>query len=209
MNQNVDYEVLIDPEQRCGKRSTQRLFIATEGSNSEPKYFSDLGKLIKTSIKLIHVKGIRRLGLSDPEHVFERIKIALNDEEKYKPNDDYVVVVDKDKWSLDLIETLCKNYGVKIFVSNPCFEVWILFHLINKNQVNRLISSNSCDDFIDEIKQYFNHHNKDKPLRRWDYAQYPKAIDIAKQLDVKPNELVPENPGSRIYRLIEKLVTKD
>lgn len=42
------------------------------------------------------------------------------------------IVIDKDNWdNIEEIINYCKEKGYYVFISNPCFELWLLFHWID------------------------------------------------------------------------------
>lgn len=47
-------------------------------------------------------------------------------------DDIFGIVIDKDNWhNLDEIISYCKLKNYKIYISNPCFELWLLFHWLD------------------------------------------------------------------------------
>ena len=94
-------------------------------------------------------------------------------------------------------------------VSNPCFEVWILFHHLANRRSNGCNIFKDCDKVIDHIKEnYDDHHGRSRPLKKDDYYKYELVIEFAKDMDSSPNNPIPDNPGSRIYKFLERLKNK-
>lgn len=117
--------------QKAAPSRDARIFIIVcEGSNREPDYFDFFDRLTsKIKVKTVPSEG----GKSSPKHLIENAIVAEN---KYNSDQgDYVlwIVVDVDKWiNHGHIHTLfqeTKNKNWRIAISNPCFEVWLAYHI--------------------------------------------------------------------------------
>ena len=54
----------------------------------------------------------------------------------FEENDEIWVAFDRDDHPrFEEAIALCKNYGIKIGRSNPCFEVWLTLHIQEYNQI--------------------------------------------------------------------------
>lgn len=133
------------------------LFIAFEGSVTEPKYFLSINQILKDSpnysVKIYPIIRFRRDGLSHPKHV--RDGIIEYFEEKIKSNfdkkrDELWIVIDIDHHFKGIkgkseesayneyLESLNTKNGIAIkpAISNPSFELWLLLHFVRAEELN-------------------------------------------------------------------------
>ena len=194
---------LIHPKK--GSRSKRRIFIATEGFRSEIKYLKALGDLIKTNIELIIIlRQSSDSGLSAPQYVFQTI-IDKKSTIDYRIGDNFWIMIDTDRWDIEPILSLCNDNNLSLIISNPCFEIWVLFHYLKRNQINTLQAFPNCGSVEIAIKEFDNHFSKTRPVTKRTFNGLQKAVWFAKKLDIDINSAIPENPCSRMYKLIEEL----
>jgi hypothetical protein len=111
-----------------GQRRYRRLFvIATEGAQTEPRYFA----MFNSDQATIQVKVLRPGRKSDPYHVLEKLRRYLKDE-GLRQSDEAWIVVDADQWPEERLRQLYQwrqeKAGHGLAVSNPKFEFWLLLH---------------------------------------------------------------------------------
>lgn len=109
-------------------RDARCFFIVAEGEREE-NYFL----WFEQKSKRIRVEIIAKEGkASAPKHMLARLQKFLP-ENAIQPGDQIWFVLDVDRWkreSIDELQTLCSDYeGWATAISNPCFEVWLIFHL--------------------------------------------------------------------------------
>ncbi len=128
-------------------RDPNTLFvIASEGTETEPAYFTALQQHILRTPQLNRIVKIEVLSRkdkgdthSDPKHI-----LALLDEFKaeyvVQADDELWLLIDRDHRKNDVekrkiadIQQLCKQKGYKFCLSTPCFELWLLLHLTPLN----------------------------------------------------------------------------
>lgn len=192
-----------------GSRSKRRIFVVTEGFSSEKKYLKALGDIIKTNIELILIaRESKDSGLSAPKFVLQTI-LTKKDSLDFRVGDSFWMIIDKDLWDISTIAPLCEENDISLVVNNPCFEVWILFHYIQRNQINTISEFSNCESIGVKIKEFDNHFSKTRPVIKRTFFGLEKATEIARLLDVNQNNEIPENPGSRMYKLIDLLRSSD
>lgn len=126
-----------------------RLFIIVAEGDREDAYF----KFFNAQNQRIRIQIIpREEGRSAPNFFLERIQNhADSGGWSPKDNDSIWFVLDVDRWSREVIETLriqCEqNNNWYIGISNPCFEVWLLFHFLNSLPDN----GESCSDLKQQL----------------------------------------------------------
>jgi len=84
-------------------------------------------------------------GKSAPQHILANIK----NEKKHKGGDSFWIVCDVDYWKKERIEKVtneCSKIKVGYAFSNPCFEIWTLYHKNNIDSLPEFPNSQSCKD---------------------------------------------------------------
>ncbi len=108
------------------------IVIIAEGEDKEEKYFKTVREIIRTQRVKIEVVG-QEEHKSAPNFIEARINKAKKD---YQLDEVDIVwlVFDKDKWEehslFGIPASLDKKFDfkIKLAVSNPCFEVWLMCH---------------------------------------------------------------------------------
>jgi hypothetical protein len=79
-----------------------------------------------------------------PLHIFKEAKEALRSCENYFQDVDRLcIIADRDLHSFfetqyDTLASNCLAEGVDIFISNPCFELWLLLHYSNLQEYDQI-----------------------------------------------------------------------
>ncbi len=187
-------------------RSSKRIFIAVEGFQTEKKYLKALGDEIKTNIEIIVInRQLQHSGLSAPEYVHQTI-LQKKESTEYRAGDEFWIIIDKDSWITDEVIRKCEEDNICIITNNPCFEIWILFHYLNRNQTNTICGFENCQSVKDEIKVHDDHFSNSRPVIHRTFRGLSTAVWISKKLDISPRNDYPNNPGSRMYKLINILL---
>ena len=116
-------------------------FIACEGKKTEYRYFEGLLKAreelgIKSLIEVLPIRHGPGTN-SHPLTIITEAKAAMDRCDVYFPEFDTVcIIVDRDAKSFTdtqylQAEALCKQNDFRFIVSNPCIEIWFLFHYTN------------------------------------------------------------------------------
>lgn len=153
------------------------------------------------------------------ELIVENIGETLNEQFiPYAPEIDKIcLVVDRDPESFtgsqfDYVKNACAANDVRLYVSNPGFELWLLMHSENfasmKEDLTARFSRMKPSAFLEHVekllKQEFGGYNKSKPKTE----QFMQAIDtaitneksLAEDVDALKNEM-----GSNVGLLIEEM----
>lgn len=193
-----------------GVRDAKLVVIATEGLNTEPKYFKDLA--CKYRCSKIHVEITKRgTTASSPEHVLSELN-KFKREYRLNKYDEMWMVVDKDRWpekNLAQVATKCVQKKINLAVSNPCFELWLLLHIADiatyRNEEKQSLNQ-SCQNLEKELRKVLGSYNKEIPDTSRFLPTVGLAIQRAKALDLNPKERWPQSLGTRVYILVEKLI---
>jgi len=186
-------------------RDTNLIIIATEGNKREQHYFTmDLF----TNNKKIQIQIIPAFdNKSSPKDVLDKLHEYTSDFQ-FDEDDQFWLVIDKDRWDkagLYEIISLCNDSNYRVALSNPCFELWLLLHFRKVAELDLNDSMSSTD-----IKNIFNPQLADRDEGSYDatFARWvPHALEEAPKLDKHPNAPFPDCPGTRVYKLVEQLVS--
>jgi len=190
-----------------GTYRDDRLFIiATEDTHAPARYF----EIFKNPRIKVHVLPTEQ-GLSAPQHVLERLDKYIREYETKDKIDQFWLMLDTDDWikpnHIQNFKKVCAEAVKKRFQlahSNPCFEVWLLLHLTELDASKQF---NNADEAISHLKCVLGEYSK----RTIDCTRFPPeaartAVERAKKLDVSPNDRWPQEMGSHVYRIVEKLL---
>lgn len=95
---------------------------------------------------------------------------------------------------------------MRLAISNPCFEYWILLHFKSTDRVFA-----DCDEVIRELKKEFPAYAKNINLPDKHFLDVEAVAKLARQLHTQMiathpiAEKEPPNPSTTVYELVEKL----
>lgn len=182
---------------RATRRYKRRYLLVCEGNVTEPEYFRQLKGLYRDSI--IDIKCLKKRQ-SAPQYL---IDYAIKAQTDLRKGDELWILLDLDEWTQDQFEQL-ENWSIQqatcrhVAVSNPCFEIWLVFH----EQDPKDCSKNACQSyFLENIA-----HGKKGIRANWlTPSKLGNAVERAKARDRGSQGIVPNVPTSRVYRLIENI----
>lgn len=203
-----------------GQKSAKLIVIAAEGYETENIYF----EAMKTSLKAsnVHVEVLHRDndGESSPEHVYSRIKQFMA-EYNIEDDDELWIVIDRDRWAPKMISSVAKccaqNKNLRLCVSNPCFELWLLLHLEDvyhySDEDKKALSVNRrCTRHKTLIKQklsdLLNGYNEANYNASSLLPNIDDAINRAIKLDIHPEDRWPQTVGTRAHLLAKSIMGK-
>ncbi|NDC41431.1 MAG: RloB domain-containing protein [Chitinophagia bacterium] len=173
--------------------------IMCEGQTREPDYFRYFEDK-SSRVKIVPVPNTD--GQSSPDTLIKRalekeVELDINQE-----NDQVWFVVDTDKWTVhlhSLRREASERKHWQVAQSNPCFEVWLLFH------VQREVPLPILDKPCGEWKQFL--HNKLNG--GFDSRKHPALIETAmKHARANYNDIgySPAPGNTQLWRLAEVLL---
>lgn len=189
------------------KKRDYRLFaIACEGSVRERDYF-ECFEVLSSRISVDLIADVDEDGNvvvshnSSPDHVLQRAQVYANNTDLID-GDQMWIVVDVDRWpeeQLSILAQECYSRGWNLAISNPCFEVWLCYHME--------------EDIPDggEIKDsgYFKNHLSLLTIEGYSPEVYSplafNAIEVAKAKDTNPGMRIPLYKVTHVYRLMEQM----
>lgn len=190
------------------RKPKKLILIGCEGDNQTEKlYFSHFNQLQK-DYRIIFAKGIH----TDPIGVVEDTIKSLEAEDLIIAEGDFAICcIDVDftedrKHQLDEALKKAKQKGVKVFFSNPCFEIWFLLHY---RYSTRQYSSNV--EVLNEIKEYISEYHKSYDVFGEIYPLTNEGIKNSKKLEEfhdkqNTNNKYTRIPSSNVYKIIEEIL---
>lgn len=108
------------------RRERNRVLIVTEGLKTEIQYLEGLAQYLRASGT--SVRGVRSKGVGkDPARVL-RAAMDLNAQDPDGYDEIWVVVDVDEHTTLETAVRTAKETGIPLVVSNPCFEIWLIWH---------------------------------------------------------------------------------
>lgn len=184
----------------------KRIFICTEGSVTEPRYFNDFIEYYR--ISQAHVILIpREDSLSSPSQIIDKVNQFIKTQKinkKYIQGDEFWLVLDTDRWGYNLHQTIDEavQRKYKHAVSNPCFEIWFLLHYKTSDEIKSEYHQLNTKSAINTtLHQYpISGLNITDYIHKTDFA-----IQNAKELDIDSSHRTPQSTGTHIYKLIQDI----
>ncbi|NHQ60772.1 RloB domain-containing protein [Chlorobium sp. BLA1] len=183
-----------------GEQRYKKMFvIAAEGARTENEYF-DLFNNNQVTIKITCLKNKNK---SAPKQILCKLTKYLS-VEKIRKSDEAWIVVDRDRWKTEDLNALYQwsiekeNYG--FCLSNPKFEYWLLLHFENSKSIS---SPKNCEN---RLKRYLLSYDKGIERYKFNSENILIAIERAKKRDIGRTTNWPENTGTTVYKLVERIL---
>lgn len=193
------------------------IFIACEGSNTEPLYFEKLNEIMEDEENFPYAVTVypdKEVDEKPKTDAIGLIKVAIERKEDF---DELWVVFDKDGYTKHKEAfDLAKENGVNIAFSSISFESWVLLHF-ERNNMRFEKSANIIDEKFHKNTTYLKDYAKSG-----DYNIYPKIKDKTKEAfsnaswlrnwlnSTIPNYINYEvNPYTDVDFLVKKLLLDD
>ena len=198
--------------------------LAYEGTLTETKYFDDLrlSEYFNDSgnIETIPFKKRKNTGNSpiDVKKLLSKAKTEYN----FRHTDEFWIIIDRDDWEtihnidFNTLYANCKSESINVAFSNPCFEMWLVFHLqslsvIPEAEQKKLFENKKVSNkhhYIDNFLARCIGNGKGYNKRPDPKVFLPKVHDAIKNAQdaSKPSECWPSYLGSDVYKLVSKLI---
>jgi hypothetical protein len=182
-----------------------RLFIVASDDTYAPKQYFGFFQIPRVQVHIVPTGG----GTSAARHVLERL-LQFDHEE----DDELWLLLDTDHYTSGAhfpgfisAVTEARRRGVKVALSRPCFELWLLLHHVNEAEAVPLADASAATALLRSI---VGQYNKSR-LRAEHYpvATVPSACERAERLDSGVGG--GDNPDantSRVYLLWKSIVAK-
>ena len=191
------------------KRDYKLFAIVCEGKR-EAEYFQLLeGLSQRITIDIIEEKvperemEVHHNTKSAPKWLLDRA-VRYVDKEGLIDEDELWFVMDIDRWEIDQIREiadLCKNKpNWHIALSNPCFEIWLYFHLVSV--IPGDIKNKPCKFVKNKLNSLSETgYNKEKYI-----VNIKDAINHAKNADSDHRHFLPKKGETKVYLLAESFI---
>lgn len=180
-------------------RDTRLVIIAAEGRLTERQYFS-MFRSTRVQVKVLSADDENR---SAPEYVLERLR-RFRADYQLGEGDSLWLVLDVDRWGsakLAAVAREAKSVGFGLAISNPCFEVWLLYHFTAD-----IPASERCQDMVLALRQATGGgYNKSKLEPERFAPHLGTALERAEASDPSPRGRWPTSTGSHVQRVIRAL----
>ena len=178
--------------------------IACEGTEREPEYFRPFDSIDRIKVDIVeHTIGHRD---SAPKQVLERAKQYIEKVGFSEADGDTLwFVVDVDKWPREQLEELASfansSKNCHITISNPCFEVWLLYHKLANLDSTGCSTPTQTKQSLHKLEKGGYYYLNYLPL-------IETAIQNAKLHDSCPNHHYPKAKETKVYLLADALLAK-
>lgn len=197
-------------------RDAKLLVIACEGE-TEIIYFEALRNYITLRNLSIHVLPKQNRD-SNPKAVFDQLDEFAKSLAP-EPQDELWIVIDRDKWTDQMLSEVAQycsqKENMKLAVSNPCFELWLLLHFeeiesltdseIQQLKENKRNSKRGDPELVKRMRKNMKSFSKKNFNTGILMDKISKANERAKKLDKNPQARWPEEIGTHVYKIIESI----
>lgn len=171
------------PKKRRERRS--RFLIVCGGKVTEPSYF----RVLKADLGLSNAVDVRPVPKDPLSVVRDAIKIMdidrnESEREGFDRFREVWVIVDCDNFcNLQQAQAKARESGIRLVISNPCFEVWLIDHV------------RVCPSFSDIRKYDAQHLRERRPRREEARGEHHGRGDIGRNAEKRPT---PEGAGRSV-----------
>jgi hypothetical protein len=191
--------------QKPKREPYDRVLIVCEDSDSSPAYLRAVCDELRLSTANIEIKG-EECGSAPISVVEYAIKLIKKD----NGYDQVYCVIDRDQHKR-FQEALEKAKGkkIKMIVSIPCFEYWLLLHFEFTTSPFQAGSGSHCDTVISALKPHLPGYDKSELTKYYPLLKLKQEVAIkhAKQREgaCEHEPLEQRNPYTQLHLLIECL----
>ncbi len=206
--------------QQSVERKAITIHIAYEGAVDEAKYFEELqDKVLKRYKGLLKIIPVNKSSTdAQPSKVYddlsnylEKNKINLN---RKNSRDIAFLVIDKDRHfndthAKDNVAAIrsCRDKGIIVLCSNPCFELWLLCHYIDVSKkadsYKELAITNKKENGRTFMKKEVSYYRKGEPFSDL-ISKTNTALNNEYNLSIQaknPNSDIPDELVSKVGKI--------
>jgi hypothetical protein len=186
-----------------GTLRDDRLFLVACDDTYAPKQYFSFLRLSRVQIHVVETDDTKSAAV----YVLERLKKV-----DYEENDERWMVLDTDHCiqgshypSFIQAITEARQAGIKVALSRPCFELWLLLHHVDEGAVKTLGNAAETEARLREVLGEYNKTNL-KP-EHYSLASIAAAITRAERLDahVEGGDK-PSGNTTRVYQLLKAIL---
>lgn len=170
-----------------------RILVFCGGKRTEPAYFEGLRELARAYGKVLAVQA---RGVAPAKLVALAARVTGDNPGFY---DETWCVFDADEFELGSVAARAAEAGIRLAVSNPCFELWLVLHHDEHHAVV------SADKISERLKQLVPRYDKTR-LRFQDFATGVEMAAARAQKLEPSGDRHEVNPSTGMWRLVERIV---
>lgn len=201
-------------------------FIASEGTETEVAYFDMINQYVKSQPQLnlkVAVEILERSEkASSPRHVIKVLDQKIK-EYVIKEGDELWLLIDRDRWKLETlaeVARLCRQKKYEFCLSTPCFELWLLLHLVDLDNYSAdekaKLLANQRDDVtksrtriekeLSDLLQQRGGYQKNTIRSDVFFPLVGTALTAAKKLQLDSDEWVTDAFYSKVSVLVRRIL---
>jgi len=191
-------------------RDDRVYLVACDDTYAPDQYFSELQKHFTGSGARLQVRVVpTKDGTSAAEHVLNRLleyDIGERDQRWLLLDTDHYIKEGHRKSFLQAL-TKARQEGVFIAINKPCFEFWLLLHLLEKSdeRLGEITNADSASNLLKELLGAYSKRNVD--MSHFPISSLPKAIRTGREVDGEVNGGdIPDSNTGRTYLLWEEVI---
>lgn len=175
------------------RQPADRILVVSGGVVTEPAYFDGVKRSYRNAaIKIV----VKKAGLSPTQLVSYAVVVRDRMRDSF---DEVWCVCDVDEFDLTEAVSLAEKSGIRVAVSNPCFELWLLLHFESCRA-----SMGGYEQLRRKLKKHVADYGKGSCA---DFEKFrigiPDAIARAKELSPAGEEHR-NNPSTGVWALVTK-----
>lgn len=182
-----------------------RILVVCEGEKTEPAYLGEIGR--EEEVRLIEIVIVRAAGV--PKTLVERAaKMKRDSEQEAARHRDTLLRYDEvwcvfdvdDHPMLNEARQQARDNGIRLAISNPCFELWLVLHFQDQHaHIHRKDVQRTCRSHMRDYHKTARYADL-KP-------NYREAVERASKLDERHarDNQPGTNPSTSVYTLTERL----
>lgn len=175
-------------------------WVSTEGQTEKDYLSMDIFKSAEVVLKFPQdVHPARR----NPMAVLKRFEKALRQND-FRKNDEAWLMIDIDEWDISELDILLewenKDSRYHLAISNPKFELFLLFHF---EKGSGCTTATIVDD---RIKRFLPRYKKRLKTTQFNYEDIVQAIENAREKRKGCKRIIPYAGMGDVYKLVERLL---
>lgn len=186
-----------------------KLFIIASDDTYAPKQYFDFFSFPKVKVEVIQTVD----GTCSASHVLQRVlDVDYYDSDM---DDELWIILDTDHYiegshqkSFNKAIRRAKQKGVKVALSKPCFEFWLLLHAQDIDDIDSLKNLKNAKETEKLLRTLLEEYNKTnlKPAH-FPPSSVVQAYKRSEILDQNTGGDIPKSNTSRIYLLIKSILS--
>ncbi|MCA9189831.1 MAG: RloB domain-containing protein [Planctomycetales bacterium] len=187
-------------------RDASLVVIASEDRYAVKQYF-DRFRSTRIQFRVLETER----GQSSPQHVQQRLQAYMR-EYDFGEGDQFWLVCDTDHWiesnhisNLVAVVRWCRQQGIGVALSNPCFDLWLLLHVDRFPTESNL----TCEEVGNKIRAVVGQYNKTKVYNLPITDQgVRRAIGASKAHQPTAGD-IPSEPQTAVHLIIDALIARN